>query len=274
MATCTICEGAGVIEKDGQYLECECAEIRRIAASMPVFVRSAQAKEEHIKFLAPVRRGDLRPIRLIDAIYRSFFIISQWADMRSFIKLIMIRHRKKFLRITSDREIRDVYVGSASRSARGEDSKEPVYNSLQDLVETPDLLLIRLNELGYKNKAAPGALEESLCYRLDRNLPIWILSDASRPFGQGSFSYSENVWSIICSMDKFKIDPILPSSAPLNVSDVVGSTVQTGVQDSPLAPEPAPSRIEKTKTREKSDDGELKGFGGLGSGIKKSSRRH
>lgn len=263
-----------MIERDGKLYECECAELRRIAAAMPAYVRSAEVRDGHIKACLPDKKT-----RLIDAINKSLYVVAYWGDMRAFIKLVMLKHRNKFFRVISDRELRDVFVGSTSRSARGDDSKEPVYNSIEDLVKTPDLLIIRLNELGYKNKAAAGILEEAICYRLDRNQPIWLLSNATKPFGAGSFAYSETVWSLIMSLVKFRVEPISPIDGPLDASGGA-----TSMETSPLAPElvqssPQQTAVSRPKSKSSKsirsapdDDESLGGINALGRGVKPAKR--
>ncbi|KKK55482.1 hypothetical protein LCGC14_3074120, partial [marine sediment metagenome] len=151
---CEECKGIGTVERDGQLHECVCEFLRRIASSMPPFIRRAEVLKKHVE------------LPLLGAVDQSLFIVSAWADMRAVLKAIWIKHSRLYVRMTSDREIRDVYVGSTSRAARGVDSDEPVLNNLQDLMDSPDLVVIRLNELSYKNKAAPGALQEAFSYRM------------------------------------------------------------------------------------------------------------
>ena len=269
MAPCEICGNAGVVERDGKLLECECAELRRIAAAMPSYIRTAKVKEEHVRASVDGKG------RIIDSIDKSLYIIAYWNDMRAFIKLVMLKHRKKFIRIISDRELRDVFVGSTSRAARGDDSKEPVYNSIEDLVKAPDLLMIRLNELAYKNKAASGILEEALCYRFDRNEPVWLLSNATKPFGQGSIAYSDAVWSLCKSIPNIRVEQISPIDGPTDATGVVAS-----VANSPLAPEQVTStpRASVPKTKPKAvrsapdEDDRPSGFAGFGSGVKPGRR--
>jgi hypothetical protein len=184
MANCDKCGSTGVIEREGKTYECQCALLRRLAASMPSFIRSTIVSKEHV----------VHPIT--DNIRNSYLIDAAWSDARAIIKVAMYKNPNIHFRITSDREIRDVGVGSTSRQARGEDAVV-VFNSLQDLMESPQVVIIRLGELGYKNKAAPGLLEEALSIRTDRGLSTWILNNKNRPFGPASYAYSETVWDLI-----------------------------------------------------------------------------
>lgn len=278
MASCEICGNAGVVEREGKLYECECSELRRIAAGMPAFIRTAPVLEAHLKAMLPDGKT-----RIIDAVQRSLYMTVYQADMRAFIKLVMIKYSNKFVRITSDREIRDVYVGSTSSKARGEFSKEPVYNNIEDLVKMPDLLLIRLNELKSKNRAAAGALEEAMCYRLDRGLPLWMISDKRDPFHDSSHAWSETVGAILRSLIQVQVGSILPdnytpppppslANSPLAPEQVAPRAVQTGKEPvaSPAArPRPATPR----QVRSVPDDGpDLGGLANMGKGVKSSKR--
>jgi hypothetical protein len=185
MEACKLCAGAGAFERDGKLYECECALLRRIAAAMPSYVRRAEVLPAHLD------------TGLLEKASRSLYVSARWPDMKAVLKAVMIKYPSKFVRITSDAEIRDVYVGSRSRSARTADYEGDVYNNLADLMGPPDLCVVRLNEIANKNKAAPGALEEALSHRLDRDLPTWVLSNLDKRFTVGSFSYSEAVADLL-----------------------------------------------------------------------------
>lgn len=203
MKPCNKCNGNGTIEKDGKLYECTCSYIHRRAIEMPVYIRKAQVIKQHIQH------------QIINLSDKSLYIITSWNDIKAIIKVMMLKYSNKFIKITSDREIRDVYVGATSRAARGissndEDNME-IYNSLQDLMDLPDLMVVRLNEMHYKNKAAPGALEEAVSYRLDRDKPVWMVSNIDKPFVEGSHAWSVSVFELLNSaFEKMNIPRILP----------------------------------------------------------------
>jgi hypothetical protein len=153
---------------------------------MPSYIRKADIQKEHLD------------LPIMNMLKKHLMVVSAWADMKAVIKGLMIANPTRYIRITSDREIRDVYVGSKSRAARG-DEEGKIYNSLEDLMDPPDLMVLRLNELSYKNKAASGALEEAVSYRTDRDKPVWLFSDLEKPFTQGSHAYSDSMADLIKS---------------------------------------------------------------------------
>lgn len=209
-----------MVEENGKLKECVCAILKRICMNMPPFIRKAEVKKAHLE--SPLIRSP----------HLSYFVSSEWSDMKAIIKATMIANASLLIKITSDREIRDVFVGSKSRAARGDD--EIVFNNIEDLMSAPDLCIVRLNELTYKNKAAPGALEEALSYRMDRERPVWVLSNNSKPFGMESYSYSDSVWDLVSSLDVVQVprihgvrpSPVASSAGPLSLEPVSSSTGQ------------------------------------------------
>jgi hypothetical protein len=185
MTTCDKCGGREVIERDGKLYECICSFLVRISASMPPYIRKAEVLPPHLE------------LPIMKAVRKSVYVVSTWADMKAVVKAVMIMNPSKFVRVSSDAEIRDVFVGSKSKAAKSSDFEGEVYNNLSDLMDPPDLMVIRLNEISYKNKAAAGALEEALSYRLDRDKPTWVLSNVDRRFVSGSFAYSESVAELL-----------------------------------------------------------------------------
>lgn len=275
---CDICDGEGVIDRDGKFVECKCAYVRRLLSSMPVYIRKTQIMKEHLN------------LPLIKDWRKHYMITASWADMRALIKAWMIMNDKKLLQITSDREIKEVFVGNKSRTDGETEYLTARYNSIEDLVDPADVLVIKFNELGYKNKAAPGALEEAINYRLDRDKITWVFNDVRRPFGNSSFCYSDSLADVIAAgFRSVVIQPILKevdaittlmnNVAPLQVRPLAQreSILELDpVQDSPgLAPKkpikmkaPRPVVQESEPVEEVVDD--LSSI--YGAGIKKKKK--
>ncbi len=258
MAVCGKCAGEGVVEKDGKLLECECAIIKRLAFTMPPEVRLSKVLEAHAA----------HPVT--DMMGRSLFITAAQQDLYAIIKAAIFKSHGRHVRMTSDARIRDVGVGSTSRKAQGDDAQN-VYNSFSDLMEAPALVVVQLNKLGFKNRAAAGFLEEALIVRIDKRKPTWVASDVDSPFGPGCVSYSDAVWSLLHTAFERQVIPrILHIPSP-------GSPVQERPKDGPFsvdvvnsAPAPAPRRVQRPKVRPSDDDGVPEALRGVGSG---SSRK-
>jgi hypothetical protein len=269
---CKACGGLGVIERNDKAYECQCSFIKRISAAMPLYIRKADVRKEHLDH--PIM-GMMR---------RNMMVVSSWTDMKAIIKGMWIANPTKLIKITSDREIRDVYVGSKSRAARGDEDGK-IYNSLEDLMDIPDLSIVRLNELSYKNKAASGALEEAISYRTDRDKPTWLFSDIDRPFTIGSHAYSDSVADLIKSnfhmmrisrinqynnTDFEDLNPlaIKTSDEPKNVPVPIEPVPEP--ERPPIAASPEPKKKPRIRP---SEDSEIDtGLSIYGSGITTSSK--
>lgn len=201
--SCKTCNGEGVIETEKGLSECYCSVFRRLEATLPAFIRMTPIMDAHFKLPVLSHWQD------------SVFLISRWSDSRAIIKILMMRHCAKVHRITSDREIKEVYVGAHSKSSRDDDDSRVVFNTIQDLMEFPDLVFVRLNEIKNPNKAAAGALEEALTLRADRGKPTWVITDPMEPFGVTSYAYSSSVWDLLSTVFRsYTVPAILSGGAP------------------------------------------------------------
>lgn len=277
MHDCKICGGVGTVDKDSKIYECQCSFIKRIAAAMPSYIRKAEIQPSHLA------------LPIMNQMKKHLMVVSSWADMKAVIKALIISNPKKFIKITSDREIRDVYVGSKSRAAKGDEDGK-IYNSLEDLMDPPDLMIVRLNELSYKNKAASGALEEAVSYRTDRDRPTWLFNDMDKPFTAGSHAYSDSVSDLIktifttCRIPRIlnynMIDhgEIMPIEIPKPESHQKASPVASPriapepVTDNPDSVEETPKPQRKPRIRPSEDDDANRGLSIYGSGIASSSK--
>jgi hypothetical protein len=262
---CEHCGGTGVIERlEGMPKECQCAVLRRVAASMPAQVRHADLRYEHLNL----------PL-LKEGIGKSYFIRAAREDVYAIIKAVMMINSSKFIRITSDRELRDVYVGSTSRRSRGDDA-DIVINTLEEVMGPPSLCIIQLDELKSRNKAAAAILEEALCIRLNCDKPTWAVSYSDSPFGNGSIAYSDAVWGLLKhSMNELVIPRIVAAATPTSNTNtsafapeqVASQVAPQRIQPTPVErPAPAPRRI-----RSADPDPDLpKGFENFGQGVKPS----
>jgi hypothetical protein len=273
---CTKCNGEGVLDQGGpSFVECECAMVKRLSYTMPGEIRKAMVLPAHVD----------HPIT--NMVRRSLFVTVARLDLFAILKACMYKHAGLYVRVTSDLEIKDVGVGSKSRRARGEDASI-VYNDFSDLMDPAPLVIVRLNCLYYKNKAASGFLMEAISSRVDKSKPTWVVEDPSSPFTEASFAWSEPLNDMLHFMfDRVKVQKILlPENAKAqseNLSQVtpapVGKPPAVRVQpkltvefDSgqqaggPPEPEPPPGPPEEP-------DDELGALGKLGSRKSKPTYR-
>lgn len=251
MASCQRCGDTGIFTKPGSdtLVECQCALVRRLAASMPPHIRRANAVREHFE------------LPLVRKPFRSAFVRSSWADMKAMVKAVVMTNPSSFVKVTSDREILDVYLGKKSRGSRDfetrrarnaaelEDS-DASYNSIEDLMDLPKLCVVRLNEIGYKNKSAPGCLMEALEYRIDRDKPVWVVQDPNKPFVQGSPAWSESVWDYLTTAIPSTVIPRIAPSVTLELMDAQERPAFRPVDEPPAAApsDPPPFDLEPAES--------------------------
>lgn len=249
---CT-CGGNGTFEKDGKLYECICALLRRRAISMPPYIRTAELRPEHMVH------------KLHTKINKSLFIDVGWDDMKAIIKAVMIRHINLFVRITSDNDILHAYVGAMSKKNKSEN--EATFETVSDFIGPPDLVIVRLNAITRTNKAASGALEEAVVYRMDQSKPTWLVSDVDRPFNSSSPAYSASLWDQMEAYGRVHIPRILGSKPAVIAAELSIEPVQDSQSDLSKQSAGKPDRKRKI---EKEPDGSCLSM--YGEGIKRSKK--
>lgn len=235
ISECDKCNGQGVVEKDGKLYDCICSYLKRVSFNMPPYIRRSPVEKKHLE------------LPIINAIGKSLYIIGYWSDMKSVVKAMYIKYPDKIIRITSDAEIRDVFVGSKSKAAKTSDFIGDIYNNISDLMDTPNLCVVKLNEITYKNKAAAGALEEALLYRLDRDKPTWVFCNLERKFNTASYAYSESVSNLITqNYARFTIPEI---NKPQTLEEMEENPVQFSAITYDDVVVDSPKKKEKIKTK-------------------------
>jgi hypothetical protein len=251
---CKECMGSGTIERDGKLYNCECYYIKQSQQSMPLYVQRAIVTPQHLE------------LPIIQAIDKILFIKGTRADINAIIKAVMLKYNAKWIKLTSDAEIRNVYVGSMSKQSRSEDYTGEIYNNIQDLMDPPDLVIIHLGVISNKNKAAPGALEEALAHRINGAKPVWAFSLADNPFTSSSFAYSLRVDELINSyMMPVSIPHIAKQESTHSIIDVEYTNQTESKSESEHNPEREMPKREKEKEKPDPNDP----LSNYGSGVTK-----
>ncbi len=107
------------------------------------------------------------------------------------------------VRVTSDREILEVRLGNQTE----EDTDTRL--SLSAFMRPPHLVVIRLGELGYPNKAAGGYLYEAIITRIRDNKRTWVQCPPSNPYRPEHLSWDASLNHLFDTM--FKRDAKLKS---------------------------------------------------------------
>lgn len=151
------------------------------AKSMRMHLGKELSDVQHVSTSPLLERGTDGEI-LVDRTTDDLWIMGcTWIGIRPHLKLALFLKGLAFsFRIITDQQIKNVFVGNEHRQFRV--AGQSFCNSLGDLVSDIDLVIVKLGYIGYKNKAASGALKETLLIREALSLPTWVIEDPSRPW--------------------------------------------------------------------------------------------
>lgn len=198
---CVHCGGRGVIDKDDMTaIMCICTKFRllriHLSKDTPDILHAADVKESPLYVLGS-EKG--KPSR--DRTKDNLFLCGLWRNVVSHLKwTLYFKGLTYTYRIVTDERIKNVAVGNESYKGKTEDDRKLTesVNGLRDLVEDPDLVIVRLGFLGYKNIAAPGYLKEALMIRESAGKPTWLVEGAVK-YEYDHRAYSPETYSYIHS---------------------------------------------------------------------------
>lgn len=146
-----------------------------------------------------------------DATQKNLFIRTEWPGFLPHLQWVLAHKGILFVfRVVTDTKIKSVFVGDEQYKARPAHMREDTltFNNLEDLVgSSVDLVIIKLGYLGYKNKAASGALLEALLVRDAHRKPTWVIDD-SRSGYEWNHSRSPEVEEYLSRFDQIDIAPV------------------------------------------------------------------
>jgi hypothetical protein len=175
------------VTEDGEVLVKMCPNMERIRVRQ--YLESIEPRMVQKDF--PYNRSSplYQPNELDMTQSNMFFRNTDWNVFLSNLKWVAAYKASKnlYFRVVTDLHIVNVFVGNATlrsrlKSQQVEDGELLICNSLPDLVEPPDLLIIRLGVLTYSNKAAADVLAEVLLLRNAVARPTWVVEPAHKAF--------------------------------------------------------------------------------------------
>lgn len=219
----------------------------------------------------------------LDRTTENVLINSAWYVVLPHLRLALghhylLRSTYRFTVITDERII-NVFVGNehyTSKSKKVRDDKDN-YNGLKDLVEGPDLVIIRLGFLGYKNVAAAGSLKQALMLREAARKPTWLIRN---PDADTPVSWNEEVAAYVkvnfevvtlsnegpSTMDVTEVEPAQPKVRETRVVRPPVVTTPTVSSDDEVLgeerPKPYKARTQSKKRYGSSGGGNEGGGGG------------
>lgn len=174
-----------------------------------------------------------------DRTLEDLFLKGDWGlacqHLRWCLVLKYQRYPEFTFRLVDDQRLVTVYVGNEAykNKASGDRDDGESNNSLNDLVSSPDLLLIRLGVLSNHNKAAANTVLQALTIRSAVGKPVWLI-EGDRAFGDGHRSYNYELGEYINSRYEvidLRSDKTQALFKPVAMTEV--DTVSMGVNDRP-----------------------------------------
>lgn len=121
-----------------------------------------------------------------------------------------------FIKVVSDANLMSAWLSNMSLAQSEifdpDFTRELSVRGLEDLAESPHLLIIRLGVKTARNVAMPEVLVETIELRNHLNKPTWIVVDPKQPLEQGHISWSSAVeeaidgWNTIRLIEKQETD--------------------------------------------------------------------
>jgi hypothetical protein len=126
--------------------------------------------------------------------------------------------------VASDAELITAWLGSVGLS--GKEILDPDAASvsmekltLVDLVDPPDLLIIRLGVKSARNVAMPEVFLEAISHREHVRKPTWVVDQPMQQFNPNHLCYSESAAEILSQWGHFPLDGDLPEQ-PVSIVEV------------------------------------------------------
>jgi hypothetical protein len=191
-------------------------------------------------------RGQDRTVSF-DGTTQDLFLKGRWQDLLPHFKYALsIKGINFSFKFTTDEKLRSIFVGNEAYAKRAKSSRdeEDTFNSLGDFVKEPQLLIIRLGFLGYKNIAMPGLLHEALLHREEVRKPTWIVEVPSSRFGPGHHAY-----------DPVVADYILARFKPIEFESTAEDTMSVEDLDQAVPTEVIPKEPSYKKAEPAWDEG-------------------
>lgn len=204
---CPDCGGRGFIYPTGRLFDgghtCACAidglkldNMRKIWTPLPDAIEVKQFREN----------PGLKPF-----LNRSAWITSPAPLFRAQLKALCYHKNPQWdARVIADGDILNAWFGTLkAQGAKIYDVEieESVLSALdvQDLVEPPPLLIIRMGVKRLPNKEAPNSLAEALSIREHIQKPVWVVDTPDYPLDGRHRFFSEDVEKFITKMARVKL---------------------------------------------------------------------
>lgn len=211
--TCDKCGDYGFVQQDDgpmgipQAIPCECRVVK-------ILNQQAEKAWTGLSALSPRKKTSLSKVIEKDAI-----ISGDKSALTTHLRTALWLHRKpyRFVKVVTDATLMSAWLSNISLS--NSEIYDPDFQrdikagSLEDLAESPDLLVIRLGVKTARNSAMPEVLGETIELRSHLNKPTWVVCEPDKPLEEGHISWSRAVEEMLEGWPILKISPTASESA-------------------------------------------------------------
>lgn len=198
--------GAQEVRHPPTFRRCQCVIFRDIISNV----------DRGMMGLSKAARVAKSP--LAERMAEDFWITAPKAWFRSHLRHIAIRQPPTwYFKVASDADLITAWL--ASIALKGQDILDPdaakvsiTHLTLADLVEPPELLIVRLGVKAARNEATPEVLLETLNLRDHLGLPTWIWDQPGYKLEQGHICYSPQLADYLSDWPHDAVSGVAPSS--------------------------------------------------------------
>jgi hypothetical protein len=149
---------------------------------------------------------------LADRAWKNTYITATEETFRTHLKHMALRQGRNYgLVVCSDATLMTAWLASAALAGKEILDPDAATVSLEkatlvDLVDPPDLLVIRLGVKSARNSAMPEVLLEALAHRSHVGKPTWICDQPTKKLDPSHISFSPDVADFLRGWDHFALD--------------------------------------------------------------------
>lgn len=193
MPLCKKCFGAGYLQKDDGYMGMPEA----IPCSCTIKKALNQQAEKAWQGLSeyPIKKTSL----LRNKIKENLIVVSDRNNLMSHLRSALAHERRpeRFIKVVSDATLMSAWLSNlqlANSEIIDPDFQRDIrVQALEDLAESPFLLIIRIGIKMARNSAMPEVLVETIELRQHLGKPTWIIEEPNRPLVEGHICWSRAV---------------------------------------------------------------------------------
>jgi hypothetical protein len=214
MTTCKLCGGYGFVQKDdGHYgipnaIPCECMVTKALK-------NQAERAWTNLGLVPPKKKSPLNGKTNENLIITAGMGLLQ-LNLRT--ALNHLRSPNLFVKVVGDHTLMSAWLGSMK--VQGIDIADPDFQrdlkvySLEDLAESPYLLVVRLGTKMARNSAMPEVLVETIEMRQHLKKATWLVEAPDKPLEEGHLAWSRSVEESTYGWERVRLLDTNQSSTP------------------------------------------------------------